>query len=305
MAAPERVVRAPFKTVLVPTDFSKGAERALGRALRLPLARKASLHVIHVLPAGLPARVQPKAEAAARASLERALSRAARAAKATGELELTSEVLHGQAFVEIIRCARRTDAELVVLGRHGRRPIRDMFIGSTADRVIQKGDVPVLVVSRNPTRPYRKPLIATDLEDGSRRTFELALRLLGREVKSIDVVHAFAVPYEGFVMPTWSAQDRSEYRRSFQESAVAGLAASLKAYEDARVRWKTAVRPGDPRVIVLAEARRRRADLIALGTHGRSGLAHALLGSVAEWVIAAAPCDVLVARPVHFSFELP
>jgi nucleotide-binding universal stress UspA family protein len=42
---------------------------------------------------------------------------------------------------------------------------------------------------------------------------------------------------------------------------------------------------------------RRRSDLIAVGTHGRTGVAHALLGSVAEWVVRCAPCDVLVARP--------
>ena len=47
------------------------------------------------------------------------------------------------------------------------------------------------------------------------------------------------------------------------------------------------------------------ADLIAIGTHGRAGIAHFLLGSVAEWVLTSAPCDVLVARPIRFSFKLP
>jgi nucleotide-binding universal stress UspA family protein len=56
---------------------------------------------------------------------------------------------------------------------------------------------------------------------------------------------------------------------------------------------------------MLAEAVGRRADLIAVGTHGRSGIAHALIGSVAEWVIQTAACDVLVARPARVSFELP
>ena len=134
--------REPFRTVLVPTDFSTGAEHALGRALKLPLAPGASLHVIHVLPVDLPARDRSAAEADARASLEQALSRARDVAKAASAINATFEVLGGQAFIEIIRCARRIDAELVVLGRHGRRPIRDMFIGTTADRVIRKGDVP-------------------------------------------------------------------------------------------------------------------------------------------------------------------
>jgi nucleotide-binding universal stress UspA family protein len=297
--------RKPFKTLLVPTDFSKGAEHALGRALDLPLARGARLHVIHVLPADLPTKVRAKSEARARASLARALSRARGMAKPIGELDLTSEVLRGQAFVEIIRCARRLDAELVVLGRHGRRPVRNMSIGTTAARVIREGDIPALIVGRKPTRSYRRPLVATDLEDASRRTFQLALRVLGRNVKTIDVVHACCVPFAGFVMPTLTAQDRKNYRRSFEQAAIAGLEASLKPYRDAGVRFKGTVRLGDARSVVLAEARRRRADVVAVGTHGRSGVAHALLGSVAEWIIAAASCDVLVARPTRFSFALP
>jgi nucleotide-binding universal stress UspA family protein len=305
MTTVHRTIREPLQSILVPTDFSKSAELALGRTLRLPLVPGAKLHVVHVLPADLPAKVRPKAEADARRSLEEALSHARDAGQSSGELNLTSEVLRGEAFVEIIRSSRSIGAELIVLGRHGRRPIRDMFIGTTAERVVRKGDVPILVVNVKPTHPYQRPLIATDLEDASRRTFELALRVLGPEVSNVNVVHAFHVPFEGFVTPISSAREKSDYRRSFQEEAVAGLAKFLGQYQNCGVRWKTAVHQGDPRSVVLAMARRRRVDLIVLGTHGRSGVAHALVGSVAEWVIAAATCDVLVARPIRFSFELP
>ena len=117
-------------------------------------------------------------------------------------ITLTSDVLSGEPFVEIIRCARNIGAELIVLGRHGRRPVRDMFIGTTAERVIRKGDVPVLAVNLKPARPYRRPLIATDLEDSAPRVFGLALRILEPTVKAVHIVHAFNVPFEGFVTPT-------------------------------------------------------------------------------------------------------
>ena len=61
---------------------------------------------------------------------------------------------------------------------------------------------------------------------------------------------------------------------------------------------------GDARQVILDVAAERAADLVALGTHGRSGVAHVLLGSVAEAVIRAAGCDVLVARAVG-PFTLP
>lgn len=62
---------------------------------------------------------------------------------------------------------------------------------------------------------------------------------------------------------------------------------------------------GDPRSVILDAVARRGCDLVALGTHGRSGLSHVLLGSVAEAVVRAATCDVLVARPVGLQFKLP
>ena len=190
------------------------------------------------------------------------------------------------------------------MGRHGRRLIRDRLIGTTAEHVIRKGDVPVLVVSLPPTQPYRRPVITTDLEDASRRTFELAFRVLGPEVTQVNVTHAFNVPFEVFGPPTSAARETSDYQRSFQETAITSLAKFLTPYQDSGVCWQTIIRQGDPRAVVLEAALRYQADLIAVGTHGRSGIAHALVGSVAEWVIAAATCDVLVARPIRFSFEL-
>jgi nucleotide-binding universal stress UspA family protein len=296
-------MRAPLRRLLLPTDFSKGAELAYKRALLLPLG-DSTIHVIHVLPPDLPAKVRAKVTTDAKLHLEGMISRARNEVKERN-IDFTSSVVSGEPYVEIIRCARSIAAELIVIGRHGRRPFQDMFIGTTAERVIRKGDIPILVVNLDPVRTYRKPLIATDLEDTARRIFDLALRVLGPGVTRAHVVHALNVPFEGFVSPTLAAKERSEYRRSFRENATTKLAKLIARYESSEIRWKTTVRTGDARSLIIREAVRLRADIIALGTHGRSGVAHALVGSVAEWIIAHAPCDVLVSRPIRFSFELP
>ncbi|HLL84645.1 MAG TPA: universal stress protein [Longimicrobium sp.] len=305
MKIPEAAAREPLETVLVPTDFSQGAGQALQRALLLPLALGARLHVVHVLPAGLPAKVRSKVETDARASLNGVVSRVREGARFAGQINVTAEVLRGEPFVEVIRCARGINAELIVLGRHGRRPIRDMFMGTTAERVIRKGDVPVLAVHLAPDRPYQRPLVATDLEDPSKRALDLALRVIAAKVRRVDVVHSFNVPFEEIIGPAFSAREKNDYRRTCREEAVAGLDKFIAPYQGSGIRWKAALRPGDARAVVLAEALRRKSDLIAVGTHGRSGVAHALVGSVAEWIVATAPCDVLVARPARFTFKLP
>ena len=306
MAFTSSAIGEPFQCVLVPTDFSTGAALALERAVRLPRATHAKLHVVHVIPADLPRSVRSKAEARARRSLARAVSVVSDAGEAVEgqQLHVSSEILRGRPFVEIIRCSRMIGADLIVLGRHGRRPIRDMFIGTTAQRVIRKGGVAVLVVAEKPAGPYRRALVATDLGDASRGSIDLALRVLGPKVNNVAVVHAYHTPFEGFI-DAGSDQRPSDFHRECKDKAAAGIARLLGPLEGTGVRWRPVLRRGDPRTVIVGELLRRRADLLVLGTHGRSGMAHVLLGSVAEWVIHSAPCDVLVARPERFSFELP
>jgi nucleotide-binding universal stress UspA family protein len=92
----------------------------------------------------------------------------------------------------------------------------------------------------------------------------------------------------------------TDLRKEYRQLAVSGvtkLQASLSG--------QTVIVRSDARTAILAEVVRRRADLVVVGTHGRSGIAHALIGSVAEWVIQAAASDVLVGRPTRVSLELP
>ena len=62
---------------------------------------------------------------------------------------------------------------------------------------------------------------------------------------------------------------------------------------------------GSPKVEIIAYARKHNIDLIVLATHGRSGLAHVLMGSVAESVVRTAPCPVLTVRPEGHQFVMP
>lgn len=262
--------------------------------------------ILHVLPTGVPKRLFEEIEADAKRKLEQAVGLARKEAANIGraDVEITSELAAGQAFVEIIRRSRIADCDLIVLGRHGRRPIRDRFIGTTAERVIHKGDVPVLVVHAEPQGPYRRPLMGTDLQDASTRILELTLRVLDPEVRRIAVVHAFHMPFE-----SWLGRGHSEaatdYRRQIKDEAAAGLNKLMASWKDAGVEFTPILSKSEPRTAVLSEAVRRRADLVVVGTHAKSGVARVLVGSVADWIIKAAVCDVLVGRPVRFSFELP
>jgi universal stress protein A len=90
--------------------------------------------------------------------------------------------------------------------------------------------------------------------------------------------------------------------RAAAEKSLAGV---LDPQWSAGRRAVRAVAEGSPKVEIVRYARKQEIDLIVLATHGRSGLAHVLIGSVAENVVRTAPCAVLTVRPEGHQFVMP
>lgn len=296
------MTRIPLQRVVVASDLSPGARAALRRAAWLPLAPGATLSLVHALPDGLRADLRPAAAERAMTALRAAAAEAAAVARGRGlEVKLDCAVVAGAAHVELVRFARAADADLLVVGRHGARPLRDALLGSTAERVIRKGDTPLLLVNGDAADAYQRALVALDLSEVSGRVADLALSLLPPEARALRLVHAFHLPFEEWLGGAALDELRAERRR-----AVAAAAEVLAAsYPERGVRCDVAIREGDPRLVLLHEVERARPDLVVVGTHARAGVAHALLGSVAEWLVRSCPCDVAVTRPARFTFELP
>ncbi|RPI55269.1 MAG: universal stress protein [Acidobacteria bacterium] len=299
------MIRPPLlQRIVVPTDFSPGAKRALERAARLPIAARGKIHLVHVVARSDRHDGGSLARAAdALTKLARGIGRSDTTAGGKG-LRIETSVLSGEPYVEIIRHARRVNADLVVLGRVGEgRSIRKV-LGTTAARVVRMSDTPVLLVGRPARASYRRALVALALDSSSRRLVDLLHSILGKGTARVSFVHAYRVPFTGFIAPGTEGAPTLHHQQC-KEQAAAEFARQLRDLGRAGREQRAVLRWGDARSVILDEATRSRAELIALGTHGRSGIAHALVGSVAEWVITFAKCDVLLARPVRFTFEAP
>jgi nucleotide-binding universal stress UspA family protein len=139
------------KKILVATDFSEGSDEALVRAIVLGKQTGATLELVHVLEFGdsgdLPFGLinyggDPGAVAA---SADRELSvRADRAI--AGGLRCYTRLLEGSAHREIVREALETNADLIVIGTHGRRGLAHLVLGSIAEQVVRHAGCPVLTV---------------------------------------------------------------------------------------------------------------------------------------------------------------
>jgi nucleotide-binding universal stress UspA family protein len=213
-------------------------------------------------------------------------------------------VKSGAAAKEIAACARSTKAELVVMGRGGGSAWRDVFLGSTAERVIRGLTVPVLAVRLPARARYQRPAIALEFDQAAHDALALMLRICSAPRPPVVVIHAYDVLFHGRAYMSLSDERAEEWRGEFKRDAarklanllVTSLARAKVAPGDAPM-WKTDIRYGSPRMMIKKAVRKANADLLVLGTRGFTGLKHLFLGTVAGDVLREVSCDVLVVPP--------
>jgi nucleotide-binding universal stress UspA family protein len=143
---------------------------------------------------------------------------------------------------------------------------------------------------------FRQVVHATDFSPASGKAFTSALELARTDRASLTIVHVLTpvVPIvgEGYILP--DTYERIE--ASAHAAARKQLDRLVARAKKARVRATGVLLTGTPYEQIVRTLRSRRADLAVIGTHGRTGLARFLVGSVAARVVALSPCPVLTVR---------
>ena len=186
----------------------------------------------------------------------------------------------------------------MVVGTHGQSRLEHLLLGSVAERVLSIAPVPVLLVHPEDFdrhRPLRRVLVPTDFSEEARRSAAVALELIGARGKGeLILAHAYHIPVE------YAAYGTLPLNWNFLEEASNAAKTELQkwATELSASGWKvtTVAAEGTPAAVIERLAKEREVDLIAMGTHGRSGLRELVLGSVAKRVVQRAPCPVLTVR---------
>lgn len=282
---------AKWKKILVATDFSEPAGRALESARVLAMEAGGTIVLLHVVP--LPVAIYPEAMVDA-TGLSDAWMREARRAMGPlaartrrGGRRVRTETRFGTPWRQIVDVAQELGVDAISIGRSGHSRIERLALGSTAERVVRNASVPVIVTGDQPLKRFRRVLVPVDLGEGSAAAMRLASRLAPRSAQ-LDVLLVIPggmmgrqVPYYPSAPPLPSRQRSEEALREFLElhGADPEKGAVLEAEETA--------------VGILERARKIRADLIVVATQGRRGLDRWLLGSVSEKVIRYAEAPVL------------
>jgi universal stress protein A len=141
----------------------------------------------------------------------------------------------------------------------------------------------------------RRILHATDFSSASRPAFAAAFEWAKQNGAELLLLHVLVPPspFLGNRLPASYLELQAHARRDAERR----LAAAVKQAGKIRVRVRAKLIAGAPAEEIVREARRSRSDLIVIGTHGRTGLGRAFMGSVAERVVQLASCPVLTVRP--------
>jgi nucleotide-binding universal stress UspA family protein len=150
----------------------------------------------------------------------------------------------------------------------------------------------------------QKILLPTDFSNYSAAATAYACELATRFDAELHLLHTLETHLVS--TPTFGlGLDLPRYISESKTAAEKSLAGVLDPQWAAGRTVIHALVEGSPKVEIIAYARKHNIDLIVLATHGRTGLAHVLMGSVAESVVRTAPCPVLTVRPEGHQFVMP
>ncbi len=267
------------RPILVATDLSARSDRAVDRAFYLAKRSNVPLLVCHVVESG--SRLEGDADLAVAA---------VRSVLPDPMADVEILVCDGSAPEVLLEQAIEHDCGLIVTGVARYNHPGDFFIGTAVDRIVREAASPVLVVKQRSRTDYRTILAATDFSTCSRHALLTAARLFPSA--DIHLVHAFHVPFEGFLSVD---QNLEEFRSQAQEEFDAFLRDAAIAAE-VRERISPHLRYGETQGVVQQLVHEVRTDLVVLGTHGRSGISKAFFGSMAEALLRCVQSDTMVVR---------
>ena len=302
------------REIMVPLDGTRFAEAALPAAMERARRDGARLHLVTVwqpLPSPESSSSWEKErtewQQQDRKQLEDYLRETAVKVAETSGVEVTIDFLEGGVREVLPRWSAESEVDLAVMTTHGRGPLTRAWLGSVADRMVRKGDHPVLLIhpaSADPKpeaapRAFRRVLVPLDGSDLSESALQESL--LAGESHEVELTLLRVIPFSGSSIPSYLpeaiplTEEVLEDSKKAAEGYLLEIAGRLGGWAR-RVETRVLTNQRVPDAIVNFAAE-EEVDLIAMATHGRGGPARALMGSVADKVVRNSTVPVLLFPP--------
>lgn len=281
-----------IEKILLATDFMEAYENVVDNAVQLAKNFEAEIVPLHVLPADLhDEKLRRLVEQAARDKLNELRQQLIEQNIPTAEPLL--EV--GRPYNKIVETAHRDQHNIIVIGA-GAKKKKDKFqLGTTAEKIIRWSDKPVWVVKKDKPLKVRTILCPVDFSEPSTLALKNAIVIARRFEAELVVLSV----YEHL-----SSRGAIYYQKEWDNQSNQGLvqykgrlgAYLSKHFNWHKVKWKRVVKAGIPEEEILSAINEYKADLLIMGTTGRSGLSKFMMGSVTEKVIREVPCTFITTK---------
>jgi len=283
-----------LRRLLATTDFSARSELAVKRAALLCGQFAAELQLLNIVDDDQPTDVVEQETGRATSRLQ---AMAAKVLNESGK-EPSSIVQTGDPFQGIVQVATDNDADLVAMGAHRRRILRDVFVGTTIERVMRTGHHPVLMVNTEPKGPYRRVVVATDMSEASANALITARSLGLLEGTYVSLVHAFEPLAKGMMIYANVERERIEEHVAHEASEMRRkLADFVDKLQLGDLRYDLRLLEGPTFRTIKEFVDKEQPDLLVIGTRGLTGVKRILIGSVADAVLRGIECDILAVPP--------
>ncbi len=295
--------------ILCPVDFSEGSGHALEYAAAIARWYGASVTALHVFPThpsmnamSLLARggaVPISLSEADREELTRHLTAfGERHGRGTAveALLLEGPIVHR----EITRQAAALDADLIVMGSHGRTGFERLLLGSVTEKTLRTAGCPVMVIpprapdaAHSEAPRFHRILCPVDFSDGSLAAVTYALSLAEENDAKLTLLHVIEMPIKLAGEPAVQERDLTHLRLAAEAASLRRLRELIPASARTYCTIETAVEEGRPAREILSVAAARGNDLIVMGVEGRGAVDLLVFGSNTHHVVRSASCPVL------------
>lgn len=281
--APIALTADIMKKILVPIDFSEFSAYALEMAAQLAKQHEAGILILHMI--GLSDSVLANSEIAEEQEAKYYLKLAKTKIKEFTEKEYLKDVpvdaiiQNYKDFAEVNEVAKEQNCDLIVMGSHGTSGLSDLFLGSNAEKVIRTAEVPVLVVKQqHKDYQFKKIVFACDLRTENVPAYIKAKAFADMVSAKLEIV------YVNTAGANFLGYDDID-QRAAQFSAAVDQKVAVHYYNYITVEKG-----------IFNYCIENKADLLVIPTHGRKGLAHFVVGSLAENVANHAKFPVMTVK---------
>lgn len=272
--------------ILAASDLTGRSVYPLQRAMQLKAESDCQLTVLHVVEHGLTSNIRERRHAEALTEFESWK----RSLPEVNQLGVDVNVMVGDPFATIVEVLQIQQVDLAIIGGPGKQGLKELFTGTTAERVVRFSNEPVLMVRQHPQGPYKRVLVAMDFSQGAKRALEWACRIAPDA--DIRLVHAWQPPLWGSTDEKEEKDAANQRLRDQEERQIREVVSEVAGARSLPLE----IVDNDPHSAIRSALGAFNAELLAIGTHSRSRLSTAIVGSLAQEFLATSPCDVLVAR---------